>query len=144
MIGRERLYELIKQRAKIYGIGKHDNVFCVGLKFANFDKQPKEWQEQKLETYGNFFETIEDAEKHLAETKVSKTKRLTEKELLALKAVVYGCNTNRKCENGIFCVWENVGTDNARVREEMPFYDALEIMFKFIEQEEKNGQENNN
>ena len=145
MISRERLYELIKQRAKIYGIGKHDNVFCVGLKFANFDKQPKEWQEQKFETYSTFFETIEDTEKHLAETKATKTKRLTQKELLALKAVVYGCNTNRKCgNNATFVIFENVGTDRADIKEEMPFVEALEIMFKFIEQEEKNGQENNN
>ena len=71
------------------------------------------------------------------------SKKLTKKELLALKAVVYGCNTNRKCANGIFCVWENVGTGKAKIKEEMPFIEALEIMFKFIEQEEKDEQPNN-
>ncbi len=71
-------------------------------------------------------------------------KKLTDKELLALKAVVYGCNTNRKCANGIFCVWENVGTDKAKIKEEIPFVEALEIMFEFIKREEKNEQKNNN
>ena len=71
------------------------------------------------------------------------SKKLTKKELLALKAVVYGCNTNRKCENGIFCVWENIGTDRANIKEEIPFVEALEIMFKFIEQEGKDEQPNN-
>lgn len=72
------------------------------------------------------------------------SKKLTKKELLALKAVVFGCNTNRKCENGIFCVWENVGTDKADIKEEMKFIEALKIMFEFIEQEEKDEQANNN
>lgn len=43
-------------------------------------------------------------------------KKLTTKELLALKAVVYGCNTNRKCgNNGIFVVYEDVENKNLRL-----------------------------
>lgn len=73
------------------------------------------------------------------------SKKLTKKELLALKAVVYGCNTNRKCgNNATFVIFENVGTDRADIKEEIPFVEALKIMFEFIEQEEKDEQSNNN
>ena len=63
---------------------------------------------------------------------------MTKKELLALKAVVYGCNTNRKCGNGgIFVVYEDVEKKNLNIKEEIPFVEALEIMFNFIETQEK-------
>ena len=64
-------------------------------------------------------------------------KRLTQDELVALKAVVYGCNTNRKCGNGaMFVVFEDVENKNFNIKQEMPFVKALEIMFNMIESEE--------
>lgn len=72
------------------------------------------------------------------------SKRLTQKELLALKAAVYGCNTNKKCgSNATFVVFDRTDKSSINIKEEIPYSDALEIMFNFIEQEEKNEQTNN-
>jgi len=70
------------------------------------------------------------------------SKKLTKKQLLALKAVVYGCNTNKKCGNGgIFVVYENVSNKNFNIKEEITFIEALKIMFELIEKEEQEGKD---
>lgn len=62
MITKERIDELIQQRAKIWGIGKQGNVFCIGLKFRPHTLNNKKWLENKYEVYRKFFETKEEAE----------------------------------------------------------------------------------
>lgn len=60
----------------------------------------------------------------------------TEKELLALRAVAYGCNTNRKIakgENGTYCLFDKDMKEIAS----MPFVEALEIVYEIIEKEDK-------
>lgn len=61
MITKERIDELLSQKAKIWGIGKSGNVFCVGLKFRPQTLNNKKWLENKYEVYGKFFETEEEA-----------------------------------------------------------------------------------
>lgn len=73
-----------------------------------------------------------------AESNLASSKKLTPKQLLALKAVVYGCNTNRKCgDGGIFVVYEDVEKKNFNIKEEIAFVEALKIMFELIEKEEQ-------
>ena len=63
--------------------------------------------------------------------------RFTEKELLALKAVFFGCNTNRKIvkgENETYCIFD----ENMKEVAEISFLEALEIVYKIINSEEKN------
>lgn len=62
MITKERIDELIKNRAKIYGISKSGEVFCLGLKFRPETLKHKRWLKNKYEVYSKFFETKEDAE----------------------------------------------------------------------------------
>lgn len=77
MIKKERLEELIKQRAKIWGIGKSNNVFCVGLKFRTNTLRDTEWYKNKLEVYSKFFETKEDAEWCVKYGEVTKTETIS-------------------------------------------------------------------
>ena len=72
------------------------------------------------------------------------SKKLTKTELLALKAVVFGCNTNRKCKNGVFVIFNDAANKDYGLKAEIYFEDALRIMFNLIEQEEKDEQSNNN
>lgn len=76
MIEKKRLEELIEQRAKIWGIGKSNNVFCVGLKFRDIALKNKEWLNNKLEVYSKFFETKEEAEWHKEFGCIERTERL--------------------------------------------------------------------
>lgn len=62
MITKERIDELIKNKAKIYGISKSGEVFCLGLKFREHTLNNKKWLENKYEVYGKFYENKEDAE----------------------------------------------------------------------------------
>ena len=59
MITKERFIELINQKAKIYGIGKSNNVFCVGLKYRIIDDN---FIDRKYEALKNFYENKDDAE----------------------------------------------------------------------------------
>lgn len=88
-------------------------------------------------------ETIAQKEKEIVELKaqLASKNKLTDKELLALKAVVYGCNTNRKCGNGIFVVYEDVEKKNFNIKEEISFVEALKIMFEFIEKQEQESKD---
>lgn len=61
MITKERIDELISQKAKIWGIGKQGNVFCIGLKFTPQTLNNKKWLENKYKVYSKFFETKEEA-----------------------------------------------------------------------------------
>lgn len=84
MIKKERLEELIEQGAKIYGIGKKNNVFEFGLKLKNnamyllnqenFKKT--DWYKKKLEIYFTFFETKEEAEWELEFGNITRTETL--------------------------------------------------------------------
>ena len=85
-------------------------------------------------------ETIAQKQKEIEELKaeLASSKKLTPKQLLALKAVVYGCNINRKCgDGGIFVVYEDVEKKNFNIKEEIAFVEALKIMFKLIVKEEQ-------
>ena len=62
MITKERIDELIKNRAKIYSISKSGEVFCLGLKFREHTLNNKKWLENKYEVYSKFYENKEDAE----------------------------------------------------------------------------------
>lgn len=57
-------------------------------------------------------------------------KRFTNRELLALKAVYRGCNTNKRLVGSIYV--HNFGTDS---EEEISYYDALQIVDEMIESE---------
>lgn len=55
---------------------------------------------------------------------------MTQEELLALKAVYYGCNTNRKlCPPG---TTYTVFDEDMKVKEEIEFTKALEIVWGLI------------
>lgn len=56
--------------------------------------------------------------------------RFTEKELLALRAVCYGCNTNKRLVGG--CFVENFREPSKT--KEITFSKALEIVYKIIEE----------
>ena len=89
-------------------------------------------------------ETIAQKQKENEELKaeLALSKKLTPKQLLALKAVVYGCNTNRKCgDGGKFVVYEDVKKKNFNIKEEIAFVEALKIMFELIEKEEQEGKD---
>ena len=59
---------------------------------------------------------------------------MTSKELLALKAVCYGCNKNKKCGDGAtFVIYEDIVNNNLNIKEEITFYEALKIMYEFID-----------
>src|SRR5574344_1047852 len=84
MITKDRLEELIEQGAKIYGIGKQNNIFEFGLKLKknamyllnqeNFKKT--DWYKKKLETYSTFFETKVEAEEYLEFGNIVREERL--------------------------------------------------------------------
>lgn len=76
MITKERIDELIQQRAKIWGVGKQGNVFCVGLKFRPETLKSPKWLENKYEYYGKFFETKAEAEWHAEFGCIERTERL--------------------------------------------------------------------
>lgn len=76
MITKERIDELIQQRAKIWGIGKQGNVFCIGLKFRPHTLNNKKWLENKYEVYSKFFETKEEAEWVKEFGDITRTERL--------------------------------------------------------------------
>lgn len=69
-ITKERLEELIEQKAKIYGISKNNNVFCVGLKLKNQamcllnpnNYKKTDWYKKQIEVYSKFYETKEEVE----------------------------------------------------------------------------------
>ena len=58
---------------------------------------------------------------------------LTNHEILALRAVAYGANTNRKLVGGEFCV----NINNPDKMEMIPFYEAIEIVYSLIDKFEK-------
>lgn len=76
MITKERIDELISQRAKIYGISKQGNVFCLGLKFKPHTLNNQKWLENKYKVYSEFFETKEEAEWHKEFGCIERTERL--------------------------------------------------------------------
>ena len=76
MITKERIDELIQQRAKVWGVGKQGNVFCVGLKFRPETLKSPKWLENKYEHYGKFFETKAEAEWHAEFGSIERTERL--------------------------------------------------------------------
>lgn len=76
MITKERIDELIQQRAKVWGVGKQGNVFCVGLKFRPETLKNKKWIENKYEVYGKLFETKAEAEWHAEFGCIERTDRL--------------------------------------------------------------------
>lgn len=76
MITKERIDELIQQRAKVWGVGKQRNVFCVGLKFRPETLKDKKWLENKYEVYGKLFETKGEAEWHAEFGCIERTDRL--------------------------------------------------------------------
>ena len=53
----------------------------------------------------------------------------TEKELLALRAVAYGANTNKKLVCGIFMVYN----DDRSVKEQIPFSEAIETVYTLLD-----------
>ena len=61
---------------------------------------------------------------------------LTEKEVLALKAVAYGCNKNKKLVGSTYI--EDIKAEKPK---EISFYDALIAVFSIIDhiEEEQNG-----
>lgn len=60
--------------------------------------------------------------------------RFTPEELLALRAVYRGCNTNRRLFGSVYVL--NFGTLNEK---EISYYDALSVVDKMIQKEEKHG-----
>lgn len=76
MITKERIDELIQQRAKVWGVGKQGNVFCVGLKFRPETLKSPKWLENKYEYYGKFFESKAEAEWHAEFGYIERTERL--------------------------------------------------------------------
>lgn len=61
---------------------------------------------------------------------------LTEREVLALKAVAYGCNTNKRLKDSLYI--EDIKAEKPK---EISFYDALNAVFSIIDhiEEEQNG-----
>ena len=59
---------------------------------------------------------------------------MTQEELLALKAVCYGCNTNKKIgqPGATYTVFDK----DMKVKEEIEFSRALQLMYEFIDEEE--------
>ena len=76
MITKERIDELIQQKAKIWGIGKQGNVFCIGLKFRPHTLNNKKWLENKYEVYSKFFENLEEAEWYKEFGNIERTEKL--------------------------------------------------------------------
>ena len=76
MITNERIDELLRQKAKIWGVGKQGNVFCVGLKFRPETLKNKKWLENKYEVYSKFFETEEEAKWFAEFGCIERTERL--------------------------------------------------------------------
>lgn len=67
---------------------------------------------------------------------------ISKKDLLALKAVCYGCNTNRKLAKGdgpTYCIFD----DNMKVKEEITFFEALERVYDLIYNGDKIWQDTN-
>ena len=60
--------------------------------------------------------------------------RFTPEELLALRAVYRGCNTNRRLFGSVYVL--NFGTENEK---EISYYDALSVVDKMIQKEEEHG-----
>ena len=60
---------------------------------------------------------------------------LTENEVLALKAVVYGCNKNKKLVGATYI--EDI---KAESRKSISFYDALIAIYSVIDSIEENGE----
>lgn len=63
--------------------------------------------------------------------------RFTPEELLALRAVYRGCNTNKKLFGSIYV--HNIGADN---EQSISYFDALDIVDKIIEAETEKGESN--
>lgn len=53
---------------------------------------------------------------------------ITEKELLAIRAVTYGCNTNKRLQGASFV--SGIGTEN---EEMITFYEAINVVDSFID-----------
>ena len=53
---------------------------------------------------------------------------LTEKEILALRAVAYGANTNKKLVAGFFTVYN----DDRSIKEMIPFDEAIETVYALL------------
>ncbi len=60
--------------------------------------------------------------------------RFTPEELLALRAVYRGCNTNIRLFGSVYVL--NFGTENEK---EISYYDALSVVDKMIQKEEEHG-----
>lgn len=56
------------------------------------------------------------------------TMDITEKQLLAIRAVAYGCNTNRRLAGASFL--ENAGTDEEK---SISFYEAIDVVYDLLE-----------
>ena len=54
---------------------------------------------------------------------------LTEKEILSLRAVAYGANTNKKLVAGFFTVYN----DDRSVKEMIPFDEAIETVYALLD-----------
>lgn len=54
---------------------------------------------------------------------------ITEKQILALKAVIYGCNTNRRLVGSVFV--SGIGSESEQT---ISFYDAIRIADDLLEQ----------
>ena len=57
---------------------------------------------------------------------------MTSKRLLALKAVCYGCNVNKKLFGSTYCI--NFGTKD---EQEISYYDAITEVLLMIDEEER-------
>lgn len=60
---------------------------------------------------------------------------LTEKHILALKAVAYGCNKNRKLDGALF-----ISNIHATNQETISFFEALSIVYELIDKLENENQ----
>lgn len=69
------------------------------------------------------------------ETKNIEVSNISKKQLLALKAVLYGANTNKKLVGGEYMIW----TESPQNSETIPFVEAIQIIMKLISEIEENN-----
>lgn len=65
--------------------------------------------------------------------------KITKQEVLALEAVTYGCNTNKKCALGTFVK----DIHNYKEENTIEFEDAIQIVWNLIDRIEEENNENN-
>lgn len=66
-----------------------------------------------------------------------KTITLTEEQMLALKAVAYGCNKNKKLIGSTF-----VSDIHSAKPQEISFYDALMVIYEMIDKLDSDEEQN--